>query len=225
MAATSTPAATVSPGTWSVVAAVEATAAVVAVALDLFVVTFVLLALTAVSLLVRRQGLPSLGVHTSATPHLALKMLGFAVVWSLFQLSVTLPLASHVSGTQQDLSAFDDLQGNVPQLVLLLVLSWTLAAFGEELAYRGYLFTRIGEGLGNSRFAVALAVAVSSVMFGFAHTEQGVIGVVVVTLDAAAWCALRLRFDTLWAPILAHGFNNTLGFAAFFLVGPVHGFW
>lgn len=36
---------------------------------------------------------------------------------------------------------------------------------------------------------------------------------------------LRLRYGTLWAPVLAHGFNNTLGFVTFFLVGPVHGLW
>jgi hypothetical protein len=25
--------------------------------------------------------------------------------------------------------------------------------------------------------------------------------------------------------VLAHGFNNTIGFVAFFLVGPIHGLW
>jgi len=62
-------------------------------------------------------------------------------------------------------------------------------------------------------------------LFGVAHTEQGLIGVVIVTIDGLAWGVLRLRCQTLWAPILAHGFNNTLGFVTFFLVGPVHGFW
>jgi hypothetical protein len=28
-----------------------------------------------------------------------------------------------------------------------------------------------------------------------------------------------------WAPVLAHGFNNTIGFVAFYAVGPVYGLW
>ena len=30
---------------------------------------------------------------------------------------------------------------------------------------------------------------------------------------------------TIGISVLAHGFNNTIGFVAFFLVGPIHGFW
>ena len=28
-----------------------------------------------------------------------------------------------------------------------------------------------------------------------------------------------------WAPILAHGFIDTIGFVSFYLIGPVHGLW
>ena len=34
--------------------------------------------------------------------------------------------------------------------------------------------------------------------------------------------ALRWRFRTLWAAVLAHGFNNTIGLVTFFLVGPIY---
>ncbi|HET7688833.1 MAG TPA: CPBP family intramembrane glutamic endopeptidase [Nocardioidaceae bacterium] len=222
MAGTST---TATRRTWSVLAGIEALVAVVAVALDLFVVTFVLLAMLTVSLVARREGPSSIGLHRPAGAHLAGKMLAFAVLWSVFQLSVTLPVASHVSGKQQDLSAFDGLKGDLPQLAALLLLSWTLAALGEELAYRGYLFTRIRQTFGERPVGVVAAVGLSSVLFGWAHSEQGAIGVLVVATDALAWSLLRLRYDTLWAPVLAHGFNNTVGFVAFFLVGPIHGFW
>jgi hypothetical protein len=110
-------------------------------------------------------------------------------------------------------------------LLALLVLSWTLAAFGEELAYRGYLLTRIRDVVGSGRVGTVSAIAVSSLLFGFAHTEQGIVGAAIVTLDAVAFSVLRYRYKTLWASVLAHGFNNTLGFVAFFLVGPVHGLW
>jgi hypothetical protein len=36
---------------------------------------------------------------------------------------------------------------------------------------------------------------------------------------------LRFRCRTLWAPVLAHGFDDTLGFTWFFLFGPFYGLW
>ena len=207
------------------IAAGEAAVAAGAVLIDVLLPTLVLLAMATVSLLVRRSGLGTLGLHRTSPGPLALKMLVFAALWSLLQLGVTIPIANHVSGNVQDLSAFDGLQGNLAMLAVLLVLSWTLAAVGEELAYRGYLLTRIREALGGGRAGFVVAALVSSVLFGVAHTEQGLIGVLVVTLDALAWSALRWHYRTLWASILAHGFNNTLGFVAFYLVGPIHGLW
>ncbi len=104
-------------------------------------------------------------------------------------------------------------------------MSWTLAALGEELAYRGYLQTRIAQLFRSARAALVFSVLASSVLFGIAHTEQGVVGVAVVTIDGIAFSVVRHHYRTLWAAVLAHGFNNTIGFIAFFLVGPIHGFW
>ena len=210
---------------WAWIAALEAAAAAAAVLLDLLVPTLVLLAMATGSLLIRRTRLGSLGLHPLGGPGLVGKMLVFAAVWSMFQLGVTMPLANHVSGKQQDLSGFDGLEGNLGMLLGLLALSWTLAAFGEELAYRGYLLTRVREAIGPGRVGLVVGVVVSSLLFGLGHTEQGLIGVVIVTLDAVAWSILRIHYRTLWASVLAHGFNNTLGFLTFFIVGPVHGLW
>jgi membrane protease YdiL (CAAX protease family) len=210
---------------WTLIAALEVVAASAAVLLDLLIPTFVLLAMAGASLLVRRDGLASLGLHRTDTSHLALKMLAFAAVWSVFQLAVTMPIANHLSGQEQDLSAFADLRGNMGLLLALLALSWTVAALGEEVAYRGYLQTRMRELFGGGRTALIVAVACSSILFGIAHSEQGVVGVAIVTLDAVAFSVVRYRCRTLWASVLAHGFNNTIGFVAFFLVGPVHGLW
>ena len=210
---------------WTIITTVEVLAAGVAIVLDLVVPTFIVLALAAVSLVVRRTGLPSLGFHRTKPLPLAAKMLGFAAAWSLFQLAVTMPIANHASGRKTDLSDFENLEGNVGLLVGLLLLSWTLAAIGEELAYRGYLQTRLRELFGSGRIGLIVAVLVSSVLFGVAHSEQGLIGAVVITLDALAFSVVRYRYRTLWASVLAHGFNNTIGFIAFFLVGPIYGFW
>jgi hypothetical protein len=136
-----------------------------------------------------------------------------------------MPLANHVSGTRQDLSGFADLEGDLGLLLVFLVLSWTLAAFVEEVAFRGYLQTRMRDVLGHGRAGTVVAVLASSVLFGVLHSEQGLIGVLVVSLDAVALSVVRYRCRTLWASVLAHGFNNTIGFVAFYLVGPVYGLW
>src|SRR5664279_6364747 len=205
---------------WAIVTGVEVAAACAAVALDLLVPTFVLLAMAALSLAVRRKGLGSLGLHRAPPGQLVAKMFVFAAVWSLFQLAVTMPIANHLSGQKTDLADFTDLEGNIGMLLGLLLLSWTLAAVGEELAYRGYLQTRMRELFGSARVGLVVAVVLSSLFFGIAHSEQGVIGVFIITLDALAFSVVRYRFKTLWASVLAHGFNNTIGFIAFFFVGP-----
>jgi len=216
---------------WTVWPAIEVVAATLAVLADLLIPSLVLLAMAVVSLAARRTGLRSAGWGSLGLRRLvngrrtAAVVLGLTVLWSLFQLSVTMPIANHVSGHRQDLSAFDELQGNAGLLLVLLVVGWVLGAFVEEMAYRGYLLTRIREAIGHGHVGVWLAVLASSLLFGLAHTEQGAVGVAVVTLDGLFFCALRYRFRSLWASVLAHGFNNTLGFLAFFVVGPIYGFW
>jgi CAAX protease family protein len=210
---------------WRVVSAIEATAAAFAVILDLTIPSLVLIAMAAASLMIRRQGVATLGLRRFSGWGLVGKTFAFAVLWSLFQFTVTMPVANHVSGTRQDLSAFEDLQGNVGMLAALLVAGWLLGAFAEELAYRGYLLTRIHDAFGDGRVGLLVAVLASSVLFGIAHSEQGLVGVLIVTIDGIYFSLLRLHYQTLWASILAHGFNNTIGFIAFFMVGPLYGAW
>ncbi len=209
---------------WTILTAVEIVAASCAIIADLAIPTLVLLAMAGVSMVVRGDRPASFGFR-GASGRLAGKMLAFAAAWSVFQLAVTMPIANHLSGTRTDLSAFDDLQGNLAMLLGLLVLSWTLAAVGEELAYRGYLQTRMATLFGAGSLGVVLAVVLSSILFGIAHSEQGIVGVVVIALDGVAFSVVRYRHGTLWASVLAHGFNNTIGFIAFFFVGPIYSLW
>jgi membrane protease YdiL (CAAX protease family) len=207
------------------VAGIEVLAAMCAVLLDLLIPSLVLAVMAALSLAVRRAGVGSLGLTRVPMGPLALRMLGWAVVWSVVQLGLTMPIANHVSGTRQDLSGFADVEGDLALLGVFVLLSWTLAAFVEELAFRGYLQTRLREVLGSGRFALAVVVLVSSLLFGLLHSEQGWIGVLVVSLDGLVFSVVRYRYRTLWASVLAHGFNNTIGFVAFYLVGPIYGLW
>ena len=107
----------------------------------------------------------------------------------------------------------------------MLVISWTLAAFGEEFAYRGHVQTRMRDVLPAGRTGLIIAVLLSSLLFGLAHTEQGIVGVILSGIDAIFFSILRYRYHTLWAAILAHGFLNTIGMIAYFIAGPLYGLW
>lgn len=204
----------------------EVAAVVVVVVADWFIPAVVVVALAAVSLLVRRRGPGSLGFHRPARPWLLVaQMAAFAVAWTLVNAAVLIPVTNHLSGTRQDVCAFVELEGDLALLALYLAASWVLAALFEEAAFRGYLLTRLTDLLGHGRLQVVAAVLGSSVLFGLLHTEQGVVGVVASALAGAVFCVLRYRCGTVWAPVLAHGFDDTIGFTWFFLVGPFYGLW
>jgi len=212
---------------WRAIAALELAAAAIVILLDLFVPTLVILCLIAVSLLVRREGLSSIGFKDGKPVFSEAGTIFLLVIgWSLFVLAFTMPVLNHLTGTTQNLSDFADLKGNFGKLAFLLFASWTLAAFGEEMVYRGFLQKRVIDIFGRGLLGIILAVGISSILFGLAHTEQGVIGVVLTFLDAVFVSLIKLKYDNnLWASVLAHGFNNTVGLVTFFLVGPIYGFW
>lgn len=212
--------------TWRLVAAVEVVIAAAAVLVDRLVPTLVILVLAAMSLLLRRERPASLGFHRHPHPgRMAAEVLGWTVLWTGVVLGVVMPLLEHLTGQQQDTSQFAEVEGDLAMLMVLLALSWTLAALGEEAAYRGFVLTRAGETFGAGRAGIAAAVVVSSVLFGLAHAEQGRIGIALTFADAVVFSILRLKYRTVWAPVLAHGFNNTIGLVAFYFVGPIHGLW
>ena len=139
-------------------------------------------------------------------------LLGIAVgvVYQFFSLYILEPLIVLLTGKPIDLSQFAPVKGNVFLLVLFLVLVWTLAAFGEELAYRGYLMNRMSELAGGSSRAWALSLVVVSLMFGVVHLSQGISGVATVIAAGLVYGGLYLWSGrNLWAPIIAHGVYDT----------------
>jgi len=105
-----------------------------------------------------------------------------------------------------------EIAGSPGSALLWLLLVWTWAAFGEEISYRGYLFGRTAEALGRSPAAYAVAVGVSSVLFGYGHFYKGPAGLVdsgVAGLVLAVAYLLARR--NLWVVVLAHGFIDTVG--------------
>ena len=97
-------------------------------------------------------------------------------------------------------------------LVTVLALVWTFAAFGEEIAYRGYLTLRAADALGGSRWAWIAATGAAAILFGFGHYYKGPVGIVdsgVAGLILGA--AYLLSGRCLWTTILAHGLIDSTG--------------
>ena len=112
----------------------------------------------------------------------------------------------------------NEITGNIKVALIALLLVWTFAAFGEEIAYRGYLLTRAADIGRRSIAAYWIGIVLVSILFGYGHYYKGASGVIDsgvagVILGAAYMLAGR----NLWASIFAHGFIDTFGvFDAFF---------
>jgi membrane protease YdiL (CAAX protease family) len=69
---------------------------------------------------------------------IALGVLAGAVMEAI-ELYVSQPFLVRLLRQQPDLSLFQALHRNLKLLAILIALAWTLAAFCEEIVYRGYL--------------------------------------------------------------------------------------
>jgi membrane protease YdiL (CAAX protease family) len=114
-------------------------------------------------------------------------------------------------------AAAEAIPGNVRMALLGLVFVWTFAAFGEEIAYRGYLLTRAADLGKRSAGAYWVGIVVVSVLFGYGHYYKGPTGILdsgVAGLILGA--AYMLSGRNLWASILAHGFIDTYALVVLF---------
>lgn len=94
---------------------------------------------------------------------------------------------------------------------MYFVLVWTLAAFGEELTYGGYVLNRLADLGGRGPLAWAAALIFVAALFGFGHSYQGLVGVIDTGIYALILGGLYLAPGrNLWAPIIAHGPTNTV---------------
>jgi membrane protease YdiL (CAAX protease family) len=139
-----------------------------------------------------------------------LALLGIAFLQLLNQ--YLYPLIEEGLGVERDLQRFVEVAGNVPELMTLLLFSWTFAAFGEELAYRVVLLRGIAFALGDSRLATCVALITQALIFGIVHAYQGPVGIISATVSGLVFGALIVSCRcSIWPAAIAHGGNNTIG--------------
>ena len=133
------------------------------------------------------------------------------VAMELLELFVTQPLLIRWTGRAPDLEFFRALRGNVKWTLIALFGIWTLAAFGEEMVYRGYMMNRVAALLRYTRPAWIVSLIAISSVFGGAHIGQGMTGQLENMLAGLLLGGIYLACGrSLAVPIVAHGITDTL---------------
>jgi len=186
---------------------------------DLLTLLSILLALVLIRLVLwlRRSNWREFGLKR---PRSWLKTILLAVgglITVYFVVIVTMPLVTRLTGQPVDKSPFDGLRENVPALIFSLLAVWTLAAFGEELIFRGYLMNTLARVLGNRNGGWIFACFINSILFGVGHTYQGISGVILLGIVGLLYALFYLGSGrNLWVPILIHGLYDTSAFLVIF---------
>src|SRR2546430_4758606 len=95
--------------------------------------------------------------------------LGAAALRLLLGQFVIEPISGFFWPAQSAPELANEIAGNVKVAFLAVLLVWTFAAFGEEIAYRGYLLTRAADIGKRSTIAYWLGIVLVSILFGYGH--------------------------------------------------------
>lgn len=127
-------------------------------------------------------------------------------------------IARLTTGQLPDGSIFRSVVGDERQLAYWVALSWILAGLTEEIAFRGWIMTRLAEVGRFSTGAWVIVVVASSALFGALHAYQGVSGMVANGFTGLVLAGVYLGTGrNLWAAIGTHGVLDTAGFILIYL--------
>jgi membrane protease YdiL (CAAX protease family) len=140
-------------------------------------------------------------------------LLGLLIGSGLALLSIMLigPLIENITKQPHDVNVVAGVRGNWKALLSWIVLVWGVAAFGEEVIYRGFLMSQIVKLLGTSLPALLLNVLITSIIFGLSHAYQGRSGPWSTgIIGACLGIVYVVSGFNLWLPILVHGMIDTV---------------
>jgi membrane protease YdiL (CAAX protease family) len=120
------------------------------------------------------------------------------------------PALETAFGAERDLSRFSNVAGSLTDMLGLMALSWTVAAVGEEIAFRIVMMRGVASALGDSAAANIAALVVQAVIFGLVHAYQGPAAVAGTMLSGLIYGSLVIAArGAIWPAVVAHGLNNT----------------
>jgi len=147
-------------------------------------------------------------------------LLGIAcgVALEIFDLFGKQRLLTRLLERPPNLSDFPAVKGHLQYALVIIGLTWIVAAFGEELFYRGYLMNRVADFGGGTRTSWVASLILTSVLFGLVHHQQGLTGIIEEGSDGLILGLIYLACRrNLAIPIVTHGVCDTLDVILLFL--------
>jgi len=171
------------------------------------------------TILLFRAGLPHNRFGFGTRPDFKQLLLAIIaiVLLRLFAFGIE-PILEELLGSSRNLERFSDVEGSISSLIGLLMMNWTVAAFGEEFIYRIVLMRGISFIFNDTRQAHIAAVVIQAVMFGLIHAYQGSAGIVGSTFSGLVFGAVTIASRwSIWPSAVAHGTNNTIGIISLYM--------
>jgi membrane protease YdiL (CAAX protease family) len=176
-------------------------------------------AIIAASLFLRHRGLDSLGfIPPKNWPVTILWALGLGIAIAFLSTLLIEPASEKITGKARDLRAYERMRGDWKALLSALVLTWIVVSFFEELIFRGFIMSELGDLFGMTGVFASLILLISSAIFGMAHWYQGKASALSSALvglllgNTFIWSGYSL-----WLPILTHAVIDTLGLLFIYL--------
>ena len=116
-----------------------------------------------------------------------------------------------------DSSIFRPLVGNPQLLIQFLVIGWVIGGICEEIIFRGFFLERISSYI-SGRAGILVAIALTSTLFGFLHSYQGISGQLTTGIVGAMLGAIYFASGRrVLLTIFTHGMINTISFSMIYL--------
>jgi membrane protease YdiL (CAAX protease family) len=117
-----------------------------------------------------------------------------------------------------DISSIEEIRGDFTSFMILFLIMWVFAAFGEEFLFSGYYMKHLAEFLGDTNKAWFISAIILSIYFGFSHNYQGTSGMIAVGLSSTIFFLTFYKNRTnLALLVFAHGFYDTIGLTLIYL--------
>lgn len=121
----------------------------------------------------------------------------------------------------RDMSRFNPLYGNLPNLIINIINMFITAAFLEEFLWRGYLIERLIDlQASQTKLAWVIALLGSAAIFGLVHYDQGFAGMFKIGAIGLVFGVSYLAIGrNLWPLMIAHALIDTLDFVGHYFGG------